>query len=127
MFRRLLHYSIFLVPCSIFVSGCAALTGLSESVKNKNIAIGRDLWGGDVQMTMISEENPCPTINLWFGRSRTWYVSLKDHPEIIPSIVEKSNSAIEVKASATGVSMSQSVPVSAVSAPSTESTTDSAK
>jgi hypothetical protein len=88
--------------------GCAALTNLSESVKNKNIAIGRDLWGGDVELTMMSEENPTPMISLWFGRSRWWYVSLKDNPELIEKIVEKSNSALEVKAGAAGVSVSQS-------------------
>jgi len=90
------------------LTGCAALTNLSESVKSKNIAIGRDLWGGDVELTMMSEENPTPMISLWFGRSRWWYVSLKDHPELIEKIVEKSNSALEVKADATGISISQS-------------------
>ena len=66
-----------------------------------------------LEMTGTSE-SMLPNINLWFGRRRVWYVSLKDQPEIIPQIIEMSNSSLEVSAGMTGVSIGNTTPSSSI-------------
>ena len=99
----------------ILLIGCTAMNNLTESVKNKNIAAGSDTWGGNCVLEMTgTSESMLPNINLWFGRRRVWYVSLKDQPEIIPQIIEMSNSSLEVNAGMTGVSIGNTTPSSSI-------------
>jgi len=100
-----------LLASLILTEGCTALNNMTESMKNKNIAAGSDTWGGDVIFEFAGTESLFPNINIWFGRRRVWYVSLKEgNAKDIAEIVKSSNSALEVSVGASGVNFKQAYP-----------------
>lgn len=91
---------------TMMMTGCSdALTNVSESVKEKNIAAGSDTAGGNIELSSKAENAWIPNIELWFGRRRVWYVSLKKDADVkqIPAIIKAGNTPLGLTAGATGL------------------------
>jgi len=94
---------------TIMMTGCSdALTNISESVKEKNIAAGSDTAGGNIELASKAENAWIPNIELWFGRRRVWYVSLKKDADVskMPDIIKAGNSELGIKAGTDGIGIS---------------------
>lgn len=101
-----LFVSVFAI---VMMSGCSALNTAANGVKDKNIAMGSDTWGGEVVASFVSAESPLPNLSIWFGRRKTWYTSIKDGNDVkvIPEIVKASNTPLNVTAGAAGLGVTQ--------------------
>lgn len=102
---------MFLVAAVIIAmtSGCSAINAAADGLKDKNIAMGSDTWGGEVVASFVSAESPLPNLSIWFGRRKTWYTSIKDGNDVkvIPEIVKASNTPLNVTAGAAGLGVTQ--------------------
>lgn len=98
------------IAAAVTLAGCSdALVNLSESVKEKNIATGSDTTGGNIELSSKAENAWIPNIELWFGRRRVWYTSLKEGADVsqIPAIIKAGNQQLNLNAGATGVGVTQ--------------------
>lgn len=100
--------SIVVILTILALTGCTAMNNLSESAKDKNIAAGSDTVGARIELGLAADNLYVPNINIWFGRWRAWYVSLKKDADVskIPDIVKAGNSEFGIKAGADGVGVS---------------------
>ena len=96
---------VVLVVLLFFFAGCSTVNRAIDSAKEKNIAAGSDTWGGKIIFEFFSFDCPLPNINFCFGRTRQWYISLKDDQSaaLLSDAVKASNSAISIKANNKGI------------------------
>lgn len=90
------------------LSGCSMVDSVVSATMDKSVAAGTDTWGGGFEGSVAQLEQPVPSISGWFGRRRTWYVSIKT-PETgyaAAEVVKASHAPITVSASATGAEVS---------------------
>jgi hypothetical protein len=100
-----LYFVVAVVLLASLFTGCSSLNNAIKSASDKNIAAGSDTWGGKIQMEFFSFECPLPNVILTFGRTRQWYVSLKDpnSAKTLSDVVKASNSALSVSAGGVGI------------------------
>lgn len=100
--------SILAVLAIVMLSGCTAMNNLSESAKNKNIAAGSDTVGAKIELGLSADNFYVPNINIWFGRWRAWYVSLKKDSDVsqMPKIIKAGNTDFGITAGTDGVGIS---------------------
>ncbi len=100
---------LILVPAGLLFGGCSLADSLASATMEKSVAIGADTWGGGFEATLAQLEQPVPSISGWFGRRRTWYVSIRT-PETgaaAAEVVRAGNAPLAVSAGATGATVSQ--------------------
>ena len=87
------------------LTGCEAVTAVTESTREKSIAAGSDTWGGGMEAKAATVDCPVPGFECWFGRRRVWYASVKDAKsgKSAAEIVRASNSPLSVTAAADGL------------------------
>ncbi len=92
------------------ITGCSAFQSLTEATREKSVALGSDTWGGGGEATVATPEAPVPSLSFWFGRRKAWYTSIKDKStgQAAAEVVRASNTALDIKADATGIGASQS-------------------
>lgn len=91
----------------MFSGGCKTAELAVKSASNKNIATGSDTWGGKIIAEFFGE-GWMPNVTLTFGRTRQWYVSLRDMDSAkeLAGVVTASNSTLSIEAKKTGVIVS---------------------
>lgn len=87
------------------LTGCEAVTAVTESTREKSIAAGSDTWGGGVEAKTATADCPVPGFECWFGRRKVWYASVRDRAtgQAAAEIVRASNSPLSVSADADGL------------------------
>lgn len=93
------------------LSGCTAMNTAAEGIKDKNIVLGSDTWGGDVTASLIGTAESAPlSFSAWFGRRKVWYASVKNGNDVkvMPEIVKASNTPLNVSANPASLGVTQS-------------------
>lgn len=93
------------------LAGCTAMNTAAEGIKDKNIVMGSDTWGGDVTASLIGTAESAPlSFTAWFGRRKVWYASIKNGNDVkvMPEIVRAGNTPLSVSAKPTDLGIAQS-------------------
>lgn len=101
--------ALILAAAVLPLAGCTAVEAITEATREKSVAAGADTWGGGLELSVATPEQPFPNLSGWFGRRRVWYVSVKDREtgEAAAEVVKAGHSGLKVEATAAGVALQQ--------------------
>ena len=99
-----------LTLAAVLLTGCSAVESITTATAGKSLAAGSDTWGGGLEAKVATVECPVPGFELWFGRRKVWYTSIRDQKSggAVAEVVRASNSPLELSADSSGMTAGNS-------------------